>query len=262
MEDLKQVIHHFDNPLRKVKIGIVGKYTDLIESYKSLNEALQHGALHYQLKLESVYVDAEELTDFHQVEKKLKEFQGILVPGGFGERGIEGKIMAIQYSREKKVPYLGICLGMQLAIIESARSLGKMQNANSEEFSQEGIPIIHYMKGQSYEVSKGGSMRLGSYSCELKKGSQAFEIYGYQNINERHRHRLEVNNSFLDKLEEAGIVLSGINKDLNLVEVIERKNHPFFIGCQYHPEFKSKPYEPHLLFKAFIKKADQQRYNV
>ena len=256
IKDLEKVAHHFDHPLRKVRIGIVGKYTDLTESYKSLEEALQHGAIAHQLQLEPLFIDSESLEDLTERERILSQVQGILVPGGFGQRGVEGKIKAIEYARQNQIPYLGICLGMQLAMVELARHKAHLKGAVSEEFSDEGDFIIHYMKGQEREGSKGGTMRLGSYPCHLKKGSLVQKIYACEKIEERHRHRLEVNNAYLEALEKAGVVISGVYQKLNLVEVIELKEHPFFVGCQYHPEFKSRPYSPHPLFKSFIEKAD------
>ncbi|OIQ20762.1 MAG: CTP synthase [Bacteriovorax sp. MedPE-SWde] len=256
VEDLKNVVYNFDNPLREVKIGIVGKYMELVESYKSLDEALNHASINLQVKLKPVYLDAEEI-DKDGGEKLLEGIQGILVPGGFGQRGTEGKIKAIKYARENKVPFFGICLGMQLAIIEFARHVCDLKEATSEEFSTGGELLVHYMEGQSETASKGGSMRLGAYDCDLLEGSRAREIYGEKSISERHRHRLEVNNLYANKLEESGLVISGRNTDLNLVEVVELADHPHFVACQYHPEFKSRPHGPHPLFKSFIEKADQ-----
>ena len=257
LKEMEKVVFNFENPLREVKIGIVGKYTELIESYKSLDEALQHAAVANQLKLAPVYIDAEDLEkgDFSSLEK----VDGVLVPGGFGERGTEGKIKAIQYAREKKVPFFGICLGLQLSMIEFARNVVGIKDATSEEFSSAGSPVIHYMVGQTKDGSKGGSMRLGAYDCDLVKGSYAQQIYGKAQISERHRHRLEVNNAFVDKVKAAGMLISGTNPALNLVEVIELPDHPSFIACQYHPEFKSRPYAPHPLFNSFIIKADEHR---
>ena len=257
IKDLNKVVHNYDNPLRKVKIGIVGKYTELIESYKSLDEALAHGAIANQLELEPIYIDAEELEDESRANDILGEVQGILVPGGFGERGTEGKIRSIQYAREKGIPFFGICLGMQLAMVEFARNAAKIADATSQEFSMDGSSVIHYMEGQSEDGAKGGTMRLGAYDCHLEKGTLAQKVYGRVNISERHRHRLEVNNDFLNQLKEGGMVISGVNKELNLVEVIELENHPYFIACQYHPEFKSKPFDPHPLFKHFIEESDK-----
>lgn len=258
IEEINKVVHHFENPLRDVKVGIVGKYTELIESYKSLDEALQHGALAHQLKLAPVYIDAEELEKMspEEVKERFSTLQGILVPGGFGERGTEGKIRAIQCARETGLPFFGICLGLQLAIIEFARNVVGLKEATSEEFSSGGELVVHYMEGQHKEGSKGGSMRLGAYACSLEKDSLAHRIYGELEISERHRHRLEVNNMYVDQIKESGLSISGVNKELNLVEVIEVKNHPFFIACQYHPEFKSRPFAPHPLFSEFIKASD------
>lgn len=257
LKEMEKVIFNFENPLREVRIGIVGKYTELIESYKSLDEALQHAAVANQLKLAPVYIDAEDLEkgDFSLLEK----VDGILVPGGFGERGTEGKIKAIQYAREKNVPFFGICLGLQLAMIEFTRNVVGIKDATSEEFGDKGSPVIHYMVGQTKDGAKGGSMRLGAYDCDLSKGSLAHKIYGANKISERHRHRLEVNNAYVDKVKDAGMLISGTNPQLDLVEVIELPNHPSFIACQFHPEFKSRPYTPHPLFNNFIVSADEQR---
>jgi CTP synthase len=255
IKGLEKVVHNFDNPLKKVKIGIVGKYTELIESYKSLDEALMHGALSNQFELEKTYIDAEEIEAAKDKSDILGGVDGILVPGGFGQRGTEGKIQAIQYARENNIPFFGICLGMQLAMVEYARNVAGIKKATSQEFEKGGDSVIHYMKGQSEDGAKGGTMRLGAYDCHLEKGTLAQKVYGKENISERHRHRLEVNNEFIDPLKKAGMVISGVNKELNLVEVIELENHPFFIGCQYHPEFKSKPFSPHPLFKTFIEES-------
>ncbi len=255
VDDMKKVVHNFDHPLREVKIGIVGKYTELVESYKSLDEALNHAAISQQLKLKPVYIDAEDI-ESKGAKSLLENVQGILVPGGFGERGTEGKIKAIEYARKNNLPFFGICLGMQLAIIEFARNVCGITEATSEEFTSGGEHLIHYMEGQTREGSKGGSMRLGAYDCSLEKGTRALEIYKKENISERHRHRLEVNNFYAKKLEDAGLTISGRNKELDLVEVIEITKHPYFVACQYHPEFKSRPHEPHPLFNSFIEKAD------
>lgn len=260
IEDLEKVVHNFTNPLRTVSIGIVGKYTDLVESYKSLDEALNHGAISNQLKFKPIYIDSELLEKFDcNLVEIFKDVQGILVPGGFGSRGTEGKIKAIQYARTNKIPFFGICLGLQLSVIEFARNVAGIKDATSEEFQSGGEHLIHYMEGQSSGGNKGGSMRLGSYECHLEPKSLAFKIYQSAKINERHRHRLEVNNMYINKLTDAGLSVSGFNRDLNLVEVIELADHPFFIACQYHPEFKSKPFSPHPLFKAFIEESDRNR---
>jgi CTP synthase len=261
LKDLLTVIHNFENPLREVKIGIVGKYTELIESYKSLDEALNHGALSKQLKLSPVYIDAEELesSNEEQLMAQLSGLQGILVPGGFGERGTEGKIKAIRFAREQRVPFFGICLGLQLAIIEFARHVVGLKEATSEEFGSGGELVVHYMEGQKREGAKGGNMRLGAYDCAIKSDTLAARIYQSALISERHRHRLEVNNMYVAQIEKSGLVFSGMNPELNLVEIIEVENHPFFIACQYHPEFKSRPFKAHPLFSNFVKAADKYK---
>lgn len=259
IDDLLKVVHNFTHPLREVKIGIVGKYTELTESYKSLDEALNHGAIANQLKFKPVYIDSEQLEKGNNVAELLSGVQGILVPGGFGSRGTEGKIKAIEYARTNKIPFFGICLGLQLSVIEYARHVAGIVDATSEEFQSGGSHLIHYMEGQRSVSAKGGNMRLGSYECSLESGSLAHKVYMADTIHERHRHRLEVNNMYIDKLTKAGMTVSGFNKELNLVEVIEIADHPFFIACQYHPEFKSKPFSPHPLFKAFIEESDRNR---
>ncbi len=252
MDEINKVIYNIENPLKVVNIGVVGKYTDLIESYKSLDEALKHAAIANQVKLNLIYIDAEDLEKGIKTDL-LDSVEGILVPGGFGSRGTEGKIKAIQYAREKKKPFFGICLGLQLAIIEYARNMVGIKDATSMEFTDKGDFVVHYMHGQSKDGAKGGSMRLGAYSADLKAGSLAAQVYGSGKISERHRHRLEVNNEYVKRLTDKGLVVSGTNPDLNLVEVIELKDHPYFIACQYHPEFKSKPFKPHPLFASFVK---------
>lgn len=252
MDEINKVIYNAENPLKVVNIGVVGKYTDLIESYKSLDEALRHAAIKNQVKLNLTYIDAEDLEKGSNTDL-LKEVSGILVPGGFGSRGTEGKIKAIQFARENNKPFFGICLGLQLAMIEFARHVVGIKDATSMEFTDKGSMVVHYMNGQTKDGAKGGSMRLGAYECDLKEGTLAHKIYGKNSISERHRHRLEVNNEYLGKVTEKGLVVSGLNPKLNLVEVIELKDHPFFIACQYHPEFKSTPFHPHPLFASFVK---------
>ncbi len=252
MDEINKVIFNAENPLKTVNIGVVGKYTDLIESYKSLDEALRHAAIENQVKLNLTYIDAEDLEKGSNNDL-LDKVDGILVPGGFGARGTEGKIKAIQYARENKKPFFGICLGLQLSIIEFSRNVVGLKTATSMEFDEKGEFVVHYMHGQSKEGSKGGSMRLGAYDCELAEGSLAQKIYGATRISERHRHRLEVNNEYLNKLTEKGMIISGVNPKLKLVEVIELGDHPYFVACQYHPEFKSRPFAPHPLFSSFVK---------
>lgn len=252
MDEINKVIYNAENPLKTVNIGVVGKYTELIESYKSLDEALRHAAITNQVKLNLTYIDAEDLEK--GVKKDLLEkVDGILVPGGFGSRGTEGKIKAIQYARESKKPFFGICLGLQLAIIEYARNIVGIKDATSMEFTDSGSFVVHYMQGQTKDGAKGGSMRLGAYECEFLEGSLGSRIYASKKISERHRHRLEVNNEYIKKLTDKGLVVSGINPALNLVEVIELNDHPHFIACQYHPEFKSRPFKAHPLFASFVK---------
>lgn len=253
MRDLDQVVYNVENPKARVNIGIVGKYTELVESYKSLDEALKHGAISNQLELNLTYLDADELLHPEMRENQLNKVDGILVPGGFGERGTEGKIKAIEYARTHKIPFFGICLGLQLAIIEFARNVANIKGATSQEFTHTGELVIHYMEGQSRDGQKGGSMRLGAYPCHLKEGTLARRIYAEELISERHRHRLEVNNKYVEKLKKAGMSFSGINTELNLVEICELADHPFFLACQYHPEFKSRPFNAHPLFREFVK---------
>ncbi len=254
--DLEKVVFNATHPIKTVNIGVVGKYTELVESYKSLDEALTHGAIANRVKLELTYIDAEELETKKDLSL-LSKVDGILIPGGFGQRGTEGKIAAINYARVNKIPFFGICLGLQLSIIEYARNMAGIDQATSEEFTKLGEPVIHYMQGQSDDLAKGGSMRLGAYACSLAKGSLAHQIYGQVEISERHRHRLEVNNDYRDRLAQKGMIFSGVNPKLNLVEVIELEDHPHFLACQYHPEFKSRPHAPHPLFESFIKASAQ-----
>lgn len=258
MDEINKVIYNAENPLKEVNIGIVGKYTELIESYKSLDEALRHAAIANQVKLNRIYIDAEDLEKGNKTG--LEKVDGILVPGGFGSRGTEGKIQAIQYAREKNIPFFGICLGLQLAVIEFSRNVVGIKNATSMEFTEKGDFVVHYMTGQK-EAAKGGSMRLGAYDCVFDEGSLGHKVYNSQKITERHRHRLEVNNEYVKQLTDKGLVISGKNPKLNLVEVIELKNHPYFIACQYHPEFKSRPFRPHPLFASFVKASGQNLRN-
>jgi CTP synthase len=252
---LEKVVYNQENPLKEVNIGVVGKYTDLIESYKSLDEALTHGAIANQVSLNLTYIDSEEVEKGNI--KDLDKVHGILVPGGFGERGTEGKIKAIEYARTNKVPFFGICLGLQMAVIEYARNVAGIKEATSQEFDEKGEFVIHYMDGQSKDGAKGGSMRLGAYDCTLEKKSLAHRIYGEVGISERHRHRLEVNNDFINILKDKGLSFSGMNEIHNLVEIIELDEHPHFIACQFHPEFKSRPFNPHPLFKTFVEAASE-----
>lgn len=254
----KDLAKRIKNPSGEVSIAIVGKYVDLNDSYKSLNEALSHGGFANDQKVNLVFVDSEEIEKSGSAQKFLEKADGLLVPGGFGSRGVEGKIKAIRYARENKIPFFGICLGMQLAVLDIARDLCGIQDANSSEFDPHTPnPVIDLMDEQKSVVTKGATMRLGAYPCELEKDTLAFAAYGDRKISERHRHRYEFNNAYMDRLKEQGLVFSGICPDGNLVELVEYKNHPWFVGCQFHPEFKSRPMNPHPLFKDFIKAALQ-----
>ncbi|MCA9529551.1 MAG: CTP synthase [Myxococcales bacterium] len=242
-----------------VSIALVGKYVHLRDSYKSLHEALVHGALDNDVKLELSYVDSESL-DEDTVASTLGAFDAILVPGGFGDRGAEGKIRAIEYARKSGKPFFGICLGMQLAVVEYARHVCGLEGANSAEFDAAApVIVVDIMPEQRAVKDKGASMRLGAYPCRLARGSLAADIYGAEEISERHRHRYEVSNAHRDALEAGGLVLSGQSPDRALVEMVELPGHPFFIGCQFHPEFKSTPHHPHPLFSRFVRAAYETR---
>jgi len=254
LEQWKRLVHTIENPKQRVSIGVVGKYVDLAESYKSLHEALIHGGVANDAAVDIVYVDAEQV-QAGGADAQLARLGGILVPGGFGERGSEGKIAAIRLARERKIPFLGICLGMQMAVCEYARSLADLPNAHSSEFDAnlDGA-VIALMAEQEAVTDMGGTMRLGAYDCDLAAGSLVARIYGKVRISERHRHRYEFNNRYRERLEKAGLRLSGVSPDGKLVEMIELapELHPFFVGCQFHPEFKSRPTAPHPLFSAYI----------
>lgn len=254
----QNLVKVLSNPQHTVKIGVVGKYVDLKESYKSLHEALVHGGISNNARVEISYVDSENVTD-KTVHQLLGKVDGILVPGGFGTRGVEGKITAIKYAREKRVPFFGICFGMQLSAIEFARNVCGIKDATSREFHAEskrsGNFVIDSMVEQRGIINKGGTMRLGAYPCNLVSGSRAQGVYKASAIMERHRHRFEFNNKYKALFEKNGMLASGICKERDLVEIVELPDHPWFIGVQYHPEFKSKPLAPHPLFVHFVKAA-------
>ena len=253
--DWKELTERIKNCKDEVKIALVGKYMKLEDSYLSVVESLRHGGFVNNAKVKIGFIDSETITN-KNVEKILKEYNGILVPGGFGNRGIEGKITAIKYARENNIPFLGICLGMQMAVVEFARNILGLTDANSAEFNDTTKnPVIHIMENQKGITKKGGTMRLGSYPCTIKKGSLAYELYNKENIEERHRHRFEYNNDYKEALEEKGLICSGTSPDGSLVEIVEYKNHPFFIAGQFHPEFKSRPDRPGPLFAGLIKAA-------
>ncbi|MEJ5366156.1 MAG: CTP synthase [Desulfosoma sp.] len=266
LDDWRELIRRMKNPSRELTIAVVGKYIDLRESYKSLNEALAHGGAANDARVKLDYIDSENV-ERSGGEALLQQADGILVPGGFGSRGIEGKIKAIRYAREHKVPFFGICLGMQMAVVEFARHVAGLEGAHSMEIDKHTPhPVIFLMREwfdyknnrlvQRDERSDlGGTMRLGAYPCLLEPGSFAYEAYQKVEISERHRHRYEFNNEYRTILGNAGMRFTGLSPDRNLVEIIELPDHPWFLGCQFHPEFKSKPMDPHPLFKAFVKKA-------
>ena len=254
----EDVVQRFTNPRATVRIGIVGKYVHLVESYKSLNEALAHGGITHQARVQLEFISSDDLEKGDM--EPLNHVDAILVPGGFGERGSQGKIAAIQWARERKVPFLGICLGMQMAVVEFARNVLGLKGANSQEFDQDAAhPVIHLMEEQKEVTMKGGTMRLGSYPCRIEEGSLANGIYGSTEIAERHRHRYEVNNAYRDKLAAAGLRPTGTSPDGLLCEIVELKGHPWFFGCQFHPEYKSKPNQPHPVFVAFVRAALEAR---
>ncbi len=262
--DWQDFVDRFKRPQFTVTIGIVGKYVDLTESYKSLNEALYHGGIPNDSRVKLQFIDSEKI-DESNCREVLGHLNGILVPGGFGPRGVEGKILAAKFARENKVPYFGICLGMQIAVIEFARHVAGMAHANSTEFDRKTkFPVIYLMKEWLNETTgemeyrdvdsdKGGTLRLGAYPCRLQKDTFAFDAYGAEDISERHRHRYEFNNEYMDALKEKGLVISGTSPNGTLVEIVEIKDHPWYLGCQFHPEFKSKPMKPHPLFVDFIR---------
>ncbi|GAB4163632.1 MAG: CTP synthase [Geothermobacteraceae bacterium] len=248
----ERIVGRVKEPADETTIAIVGKYVELKESYKSLSEALVHGGIGNNCRVNLKYVDSESL-ERHGINTTFDDVDGILVPGGFGERGSEGKIAAIGHAREKGLPFFGICLGMQMAVVEFARNVCGIEEAHSSEFHEDAAnPVIHIMEDQKKVRGKGGTMRLGAYPCTLGEGTLARRIYGTDHISERHRHRYEFNNSYREKLQECGLVLSGINPDADLVEIVELKDHPWFLGCQFHPEFKSRPMDPHPLFESFV----------
>ncbi|MCR9162059.1 MAG: CTP synthase [Nannocystaceae bacterium] len=254
LDEWQRIVKVLEEPQLRVKIAMVGKYVDLAESYKSLSEALTHGGLPHKAAVDIEYVDAEEIGT-RGAESLLSGFAAVLVPGGFGARGSEGKIEAIRYARENQIPFFGICLGMQMAVVEYARSVAGIKDAVSGEFDEQGAnKVIDLMPDQQSVTDLGGTMRLGAYDCKLVPETLARKIYGASSISERHRHRYEFNNAFREPLTDAGLVLSGLSPDGRLVEMVElpKEQHPFFVACQFHPEFRSRPTLPHPLFAAFI----------
>ncbi len=258
MEDWQALIERVHNPIDDVSIGVVGKYVELEDAYKSLREALIHGGLVHNLRTKIHWIEAESLE--HDNEPKLRQFDGILVPGGFGKRGIPGMIRAIQFAREERVPYFGICLGMQCAVIEYAQNVCSLKGANSTEFdANTAYPVIYKLRDLLGVDTIGGTMRLGAYPANLKPGSLANRIYDSNVISERHRHRYEFNRQFESVLTDRGLIISGASPDKNFVEIVELAGHPWFLACQFHPEFKSKPLAPHPLFASFINASYEHR---
>jgi CTP synthase len=248
----EQLVYRIKNPIGTIKIAVVGKYIGLQDAYKSVYEALTHGAIGNNYKLEIKKVDSEDIEQ-KGPDELLGDINGILIPGGFGPRGIEGKIATVRYARENKIPFFGICLGMQCAAIEFARNVCKLQKANSTEFDKcTPYPIIGLLEEQKQITALGGTMRLGAYSCHLRNGSKSYLAYNQAIISERHRHRYEFNNEFIEQFEKSGLLFAGLSPDGNLVEIIEIPEHPWFVAGQFHPEFKSRPLSPHPLFRAFI----------
>ncbi|HZX46075.1 MAG TPA: CTP synthase [Clostridia bacterium] len=259
MTEWEGLVERIKNPRHKVKIALVGKYVELHDAYLSVAEALCHGAIANDASLEIEWVQSADVTEAN-VAEKLRDADGVLVPGGFGDRGVEGKLVAIRYARENKIPLLGICLGMQLAVVEFARNVLGYKGANSTEFDPgTPHPVIDLMPDQKDVKGLGGTMRLGGYPCELVQGTKARESYGKELVHERHRHRHEFNNRYRDALAEKGLIVSGVSPDGRLVEMVELKDHPWFVGCQFHPEFKSRPNRPHPLFSGLIKAALQNK---
>lgn len=255
LDQWKAFLSKFKNPTDEIEIGLIGKYVELPDAYKSIVEAFIHAGAENECRVNIHWISSEDI-DIDNVTNKLKDLDGVLVAPGFGERGIEGKIEAVRHVRENNIPFFGICLGMQCAVVEFARNVLKIKDAASTEIDPTTKnPVIDLMEEQKKITNKGGTMRLGAYPCRIGKGTKAYSVYGKINIEERHRHRYEFNNKYLDKIQKAGMVASGINPDTNLVEIMEIKEHPWFVGTQYHPELKSTVMNPHPLFVKFVKAA-------
>ncbi len=266
----QKIVDIVQNPKEKVKIAVVGKYAGFLEAYKSLSEAIKHAAIANFAKADIVWIDSEKL-ETGSVDDALKEAEAVIVPGGFGKRGTQGKIMAIRYAREHNIPFLGICLGMQLAVIETLRNVAGISNAGTTEFDSNCTPAVGLMtewqnngttEKRDENTDLGGTMRLGAYPCRLEKGSKAFQIYDIPEISERHRHRYEINLAFEKELNQSGMYISGKSPDGNLPEIVERPDHPWFIAVQFHPELKSKPFAPHPLFVSLLQTAIKRKKNL
>jgi CTP synthase len=256
LSEWRTMVRRIVNPADRVKIAVIGKYTELVDSYKSVQEALIHGGIANDVGVDISWLASDMLTGRERTRELLGDFHGVLVPGGFGVRGVEGMLEAIRYAREAGVPFFGICLGMQSAIIEFARNVMGLDDSHSSEFAPEcDHPVISLMESQQHLTDMGGTMRLGAYPCRLGQGTRAAEIYGVPQVSERHRHRYEVSNAYRDRFVEHGLTLSGLSPDGSLVEIVELQTHPWFIGCQFHPELQSRPTRPHPLFASFIRAA-------
>ncbi len=261
MDYLEKFISRYKNPAGEVTIAICGKYNSLHDAYKSIVEAFIHAGVENNTKVRVRWVNTEKLEENNEIDAVFKNVDGILIPGGFGTRGIEGKILASGYARENGIPFFGICLGLQCAVIDFARHVCNMEKANSTEFHKDTpYPVIDLMPGQLNVKDKGATMRLGAYPCEVQSGTKAWHAYGKKTVHERHRHRYEVNNRYVKTMEESGMIISGINKELNLVEMVEIPQHPWYVGVQFHPELKSRIIQAHPLFRDFIKAAILHRH--
>jgi len=255
LDQWEGIVERIKNPRRRVKIAICGKYVNLKDAYKSIIEALSHGGVANEASVDLIWVSSEDIKHYGP-ERFLSDVDGLLIPGGFGERGVEGKIESIRYVREHNIPFFGICLGMQCAVIEYARNVCQIENAHSYEFYRDlKHPVIHLMADQEGVTELGGTMRLGAYPCILKEGSKSYQAYGAVEQSERHRHRYELNNAYRDVLTEHGLIMAGVSPDNKLVEIVEIEDHPWFVGVQFHPELKSRPVVPHPLFRDFVKAA-------
>ena len=260
LKEWEDMVKSIKDRKHTVKIGLVGKYVRLHDAYLSVSEALKHAGYGFNAFVDIEWIDSESL-DESNYKRVLSNVDGIIVPGGFGGRGIEGMILAARYARENKVPYLGICLGMQIAVIEFARDVALFKGANSGEFDKDcRYKVIDFMPGQSEEKDKGGTLRLGSYPCKVARGTKLYDCYKADEISERHRHRYEFNNDYREALTSCGLVLGGTSPDGRLVETVEIKDHPFFVGVQFHPEFKSRPNKPHPLFTGFVNAAHDNKH--
>jgi len=262
IKKLENFVDTYKNPDYSVKIAMCGKYTELHDAYKSITESFIHAGVENNTKVEVVWVNTEKIRDDKSAKKAFDRIDGILIPGGFGSRGAEGKILTSKFARENNVPFLGICLGLQCVVIDFARHVCGIKNANSTEFdSKSPNPVIDLMESQKAIKIKGGTMRLGSYNCDILPKTKASNIYKNKTISERHRHRWEVNNKFVKKMEANGLVFSGINNRLGVVEIVELPDHPWFVGCQFHPELKSRLDKAHPLFREFVKASLKEQKN-